>query len=127
MQIDSIQATALATIPSAAPVSRTPALDGEFIPPLPVPRPEAETGNPSSAANGDGLRDVEEAIDAFNKAAEPFDIALKFSRDDKTGRVIIEMLDQSTGETLRQIPDATALRLSAMLGRLQGLLVNRQM
>src|SRR3954466_9976197 len=57
--------------------------------------------------------DVAEAVDAVNKAAEPYNISLQFSRDDETGAIIIKMVNQQTGDVLHQIPDEAMLHLSA--------------
>ncbi|CDM64920.1 flagellar protein FlaG [Pyrinomonas methylaliphatogenes] len=57
---------------------------------------------------------------------QPFQIALKFSRDDETGAIVIQVFDERTGEMLRQIPPEAMLRLSAELGKLQGQVFNRR-
>jgi uncharacterized FlaG/YvyC family protein len=68
--------------------------------------------------------EVDENISKLAEAIQPFDIALKFSKDHETGAIVIEMIDQTTGETLQQIPNAAMLRVSAVLGKLQGQIFN---
>jgi uncharacterized FlaG/YvyC family protein len=70
-------------------------------------------------------QDVDAAVHALNKAAEDYDIALQFSRDDETGAIVIRMVRQNTGEVVHQIPDEAMLHLSAVLGKLQGRLFSR--
>ena len=47
-------------------------------------------------------------------------ISLNFKRDDRTGRIVVEMIDNSTGDPVRQIPNEVSLRLSAMFSKVQG-------
>lgn len=68
--------------------------------------------------------EVDENISKLAEAIQPFDIALKFSKDHETGAIVIEMINQTTGETLQQIPNAAMLRVSAVLGKLQGQIFN---
>lgn len=70
--------------------------------------------------------EVEAAVRAISEAVSESNIALKFSRDDDTGSIVIEMIDQNTGEPVRQIPSEASLKLSAALGKLQGNIVNHQ-
>jgi len=53
-------------------------------------------------------------------------VTLKFRRDDESGRIVIELFDQSTGEKLQQIPDETLLHLSSALGQLRGHVFSRK-
>lgn len=48
------------------------------------------------------------------------DISLNFSRDEKTGRVVVEMIDNTTGDPVMQIPNEVSLRLSEMFSKVQG-------
>jgi flagellar protein FlaG len=49
---------------------------------------------------------------------------LEFSVDNETGRTVITVRDRSTGEVIRQIPDAEALRISQALGRQPNALID---
>ena len=70
-------------------------------------------------------KSIEQSVRALNKAAEAYDIALQFSRDDETGAIVIKMVKQETGEVVHQIPEEAKLHLSAVLGKLQGQLFAR--
>ena len=63
---------------------------------------------------------IDLVISDLGHAMQPFDIALKFSKDSETGAIVIEMINQVTGETLQQIPNEALLHVSAVLGKLQG-------
>jgi uncharacterized FlaG/YvyC family protein len=66
-----------------------------------------------------GLKGIEETVQAQN-------IELNISRDQDTGTIVVKFVDQYSGETVQQIPDEAMLRLSAMLGKLQGNLFDRK-
>ena len=71
-------------------------------------------------------RDVEGAVRSIDEAINPLGLAMQFSRDDETGSIVLKMINQSTGEILRQIPDEVSVRLAAVLGKLQGQVVDRR-
>ncbi len=76
--------------------------------------------NPTSEA------ELEQVLKSINEVTETANISLKFRRDDSSGQTIIELVDQTSGDTLRQIPSEALLRISASLRKLQGLVVDRQ-
>jgi flagellar protein FlaG len=80
---------------------------------------------PGQFSGQTGERDIDEAVRALNKAAEPFDIALHFNRDEETGAIVVKIVNVGTGEIVRQMPDEAMLHLSAVLGKLQGQLFAR--
>jgi uncharacterized FlaG/YvyC family protein len=84
-------------------------------------RPSHQDANEAAPAGG---IDVDKVMRDLARAMEPFDIALKFSKDEDTGTIVIQMIDQSTGETLEQIPNEAMLRVATILGRLQGRIFN---
>jgi flagellar protein FlaG len=59
------------------------------------------------------LQPLEEAVKVAN-------ISLNFSRDEETGNIVIKLVDQTSGETVQQIPSEATLHLSAALSKLQG-------
>lgn len=59
-------------------------------------------------------------------ALSEHNISLKFSRDEATKRVVVEMIDQRTGEAIRQFPTEVSLSLAANFMKLQGVFLNTQ-
>lgn len=49
---------------------------------------------------------------------------LQFSVDNETGQTVVTVRDRSTGEMIRQIPNAEALRISQMLDRNPSVLID---
>lgn len=54
------------------------------------------------------------------------DISLKFRRDDRTGQVIVELIDDKTGDAVRQMPSEVSLRLSEVFAKVQGRFIDQQ-
>ena len=52
-------------------------------------------------------------------------ISLKFSQDETTKSVVVEMIDDKTGEEVNQFPSEVSLKLAANFIRLQGQFINR--
>ena len=53
-------------------------------------------------------------------------ISLKFRQDDQTHAVIVELVDGTTGEAIRQFPSEVSLKLAASFTKLQGIFVNQK-
>jgi uncharacterized FlaG/YvyC family protein len=78
------------------------------------------------SASASQLQEVDQVLSNLAAAIQPFDISLKFSKDAETGAIVIEMVNERTGETLQQIPNEAMLHVSAVLGKLQGMIFNEQ-
>lgn len=71
-------------------------------------------------------RPVASAIERLQSSLEHHDISLKFSRDDETRTMVVQLVNSRSGEAIRQIPTEVSLKLTAELGRLQGWILNQQ-
>ncbi|MEW6733440.1 MAG: flagellar protein FlaG [Acidobacteriota bacterium] len=70
--------------------------------------------------------EIEQALGTLNQVIEPVGISLKFTQDEASKTMVIELIDQSNGQILRQIPSEAMLRLSASLSKLKGLVVDQR-
>ncbi|XOV81510.1 MAG: flagellar protein FlaG [bacterium] len=61
---------------------------------------------------------VEKAVEQLNEYAQSFQRDLTFSMDEDLGRTIVRVVDRTTQEVIRQIPNETALRLARNLNAL---------
>lgn len=59
-------------------------------------------------------------IEQLREVLAQSDISLNFRRDEETGRVVVEMINNATGDPVLQIPDEVSLRLSEMFSKIQG-------
>ncbi|MEP6904104.1 MAG: flagellar protein FlaG [Actinomycetota bacterium] len=58
-----------------------------------------------------------------NSLAE-HNISLKFSQDKETKQLVVELIDDKTGDSIRQIPTEVSLKLHAMSIKIQGQFVD---
>ena len=94
---------------------------------LVVPRQEQQnTGVPQDSKKPEKKDKIEDVVKAMNEAVRIFDRALKFEIN-KEKRMIIRVVDTTTGEVVRQIPPGTLIdafqRINDALG---GILINRR-
>ena len=52
------------------------------------------------------------------------DISLKFSKDETTNNIVVQMIDGRTGEAIRQFPTEVSLSLAANFMKLQGVFLD---
>lgn len=69
--------------------------------------------------------DLENVVDRLNETVKIFNRALQFRVAD-SGRVIIKVIDEGTGEIIRQIPPEEMLDLYDKVDKMLGLLVDRK-
>ncbi|RMH54939.1 MAG: flagellar protein FlaG [Candidatus Hydrogenedentota bacterium] len=104
--------------PAAAPVQRNAA--PENVPP--------DRGAPLSEEKREGVPDREEmetVATALGQVAEVMDRDLSFSVDDKTGDIVIKVMD-GQGEVIRSIPSEDVLKLKESLNSMAGLLFSNE-
>ena len=113
--------------------------------PLPAPPLAVAGGKAITGAEGDSSPEVavatqghetqasathsgklEKVIDSIQEAVKDSNISLQFSHDEDSGSIVITLVDQTSGETVQQIPSKAVLHLAAALGKLQGHLFDRK-
>ncbi len=62
---------------------------------------------------------VEQAVERLNDYVQSLQRDLRFSLDDDLGRTVVSVVDRSTDEVIRQIPNETALQLARNLKAMQ--------
>lgn len=113
----SVPAPAPASAPTSAAVP-TRATAAEEKKPEPEPKFEPLVSNEERREN------LRSAIQRLNDMMREGSRDLNFSMDETTDRVVITVKNANTGEVVRQIPDATLLRVSHNLENLKGVLLN---
>jgi flagellar protein FlaG len=69
---------------------------------------------------------VDDAVKNINQAMKSLSPNLEFSIDTDLDRTIVKVVDQQTGDVIRQIPSQEAVEISKALDRLQGLLIRQK-
>jgi flagellar protein FlaG len=105
--------------PSPPAVAIERATPEKAVAPVKTPAPSAPA--PAPAPTEEIMRAVARQIESYLKANGR---DLQFSVDQDTGRTVVTVRDASTGEIIRQIPDAEALRIAQSLDNQLGTLLN---
>jgi len=120
MVIQQISSLATAAVSGAAAPPRPPVAAQE---PAPI---VIELPGQQPAAPEPSQEQVEQAVEAVQKAVEPVARDLQFSIDKETGKTIISVVDAVTKEVIRQIPGEEILAIAKAIDRMQGLLFSRK-
>lgn len=68
--------------------------------------------------------DKSEKLTELKTALAEHDINLEFSRDEETNAIVVNLVNEKTGESILQIPSEISLKLSADFVKLQGQFVD---
>jgi flagellar protein FlaG len=67
-----------------------------------------------------------EALNEVNRSLELASIGVRFEFDHEANTLVTKVVDVESGEMIRQMPSEEVVRISRVLGKLQGLLVSRR-
>lgn len=112
--------------PNLTPVSRNTLNDAGRTAVLPAALYEPFENGPVEETAAVSEINLEEAASALNDLLKPVNTSLQFHRDEATNRIVVEVIDLRSGRQLRQFPDEAILHLAAVLGRLQGHIIDQQ-
>lgn len=98
-----------------------------IAPPGPSPGEAAGRGAGvrKGAGAGPGLDRAREAVARANEALEAGRVSVRFRVDLDTDQIVVSVVDEATGEVVRQIPAEEQLAIEAHLRALTGLLFSR--
>jgi flagellar protein FlaG len=121
-----IQATG-SPLPAAGPAQRiAPAIDAAAAT-QPAAAPVAVNASavqqPAAVPN---IAEVAQAVKSINRALQEQNRDLEFSVDADSNRTIVKVIDQATGEVVRQIPTEEALQIAKALDQATGLLIKQK-
>lgn len=80
-----------------------------------VEKPKTETSN-TKADNKD--------LDQLKNSLAENNINLEFSQDSETKQLVVKLVDNVTGEAIRQIPSEISLKLAAVFVKMKGQFVD---
>lgn len=118
--------------PIVAPATVNPALPG-LQRPAPPPEPALRVSTVSGVARqhsatssplaGDAGKPtpVDRVLDELNSGMQAWATDMRFEIDPDTRRLVVSVIDKSSGETLRTMPTEAVLRIAKMIVKLQGL------
>ena len=71
-----------------------------------------DTGNPQVTRS--------ESIEKIKSVLKANQLSLQITTDSATNAVVVQVIDDTTGESVRQIPSEVSLKLAAAIQKLQG-------
>ncbi|MDD5300353.1 MAG: flagellar protein FlaG [Gallionella sp.] len=82
---------------------------------------------PAAAKQPPSIVQLQRLIESMNKTMQQNNSSLEFSVDGNSERVLVQLIDTSTGEVIRQIPSKEILAIAQSIEQMQqGLLLNKQ-
>ncbi|MEA4924177.1 MAG: flagellar protein FlaG [Syntrophomonadaceae bacterium] len=70
--------------------------------------------------------EISQAVEAINKTLEPHNTRLEFSIHDKTKGIMVKVINEKTGEIIREVPPKRVLDMVAMTWDELGLIVDEK-
>jgi flagellar protein FlaG len=105
------------------PVTEAKAIVKIQAKPKPVPPPPKIEINREPIISS---RELEGKIAELNEAMVSRNQAVMFSTDSATGKDVVRVTNKSTGELIRQMPSAEALKAMQNIDQMMGLLFNKK-
>lgn len=93
-----------------------------------VPAGTAFTGLPQTAAKQPpSIAQLQRLINSMNKAIQQGSSNLEFTMDNDSERILVRLIDTSTGDVIRQIPSEEMLAIAQSIEQMQqGLLLDKE-
>lgn len=116
----------------AGPMSMSRALSAPSIPQPPVvPTPQQNGGRRKADGQSSGMAvvpasDVGEVVEGLNRSIGAFNSRVSFDINEATDRPVIQVIDNETGEMVRQVPPEDMLKALERMAEMVGLLVDER-
>lgn len=105
--------------------SATPAQSAVSAPARLLSIDTATSGAESDGAAPDAAQ-LQQALSSINQTMQKLAPGLEFAIDPDSSRTVIKVVDQQTGDVIRQMPSAEALEIAKALDKVQGLLISQR-
>ncbi len=121
---------AAAPAPQLAPVTTPkPATAATVTAATAATTEKPQSDRPATAADkpkSDGItaQEAQKVAEKLNQQLEPANTSVRFSVDDRSGQVVIKVMDTEKDEVIRQIPNEEALAWSQAMSKNQGIILN---
>lgn len=63
---------------------------------------------------------LEDTLDHINNSLQAWSTGMRFDMDDEAQRLVVSIVDNSTGEVLRTVPSDAVIQIAKMIVQLQG-------
>lgn len=69
---------------------------------------------------GQGQQPPADAIETMNKRLEAWSTGIRFEMNDEAQRLVVSIVDNETGDVIRQVPSEAVLQVAKMIVQMQG-------
>ncbi len=107
----------LYSVKSTQPVRGIEVSDATFLPGQTRTQQKAADDTPKRSVKSERLAEVQTVLAESN-------ISMKFTSSEQTSGIVVQLVDETTGETIIQIPNEVSLKLAAVNIKLSGLIVD---
>ena len=109
------------SLPAVPVVADKPAVAPQAVS-APAASAQSETSTSKDSDPGKKSEELEAAVKQMEQFFQSVHRNLEFSIDDKSGKVVVKVIATETGEVVRQLPSAEALKLADSLKNANSLL-----
>ncbi|WP_285425850.1 flagellar protein FlaG [Pseudomonas sp. efr-133-TYG-103a] len=88
----------------------------------PASASKADTASSKDSGSGDNSQALKTAVQEIEKFVQSVRRNLEFSIDEASGKVVVKVIASETGEVVRQLPSAEALKIADSLQNAHSLL-----
>jgi flagellar protein FlaG len=109
------------SMPAVPVVADKPAVAPQVVS-APAAAAQSDTSTRKDSEPGEKSEELEAAVKQMEQFFQSVHRNLEFSIDDKSGKVVVKVIATETGEVVRQLPSAEALKLADSLKNANSLL-----
>lgn len=88
--------------------------------------PPVQRSESSASSNNKSTKDTAETAAKVQDYLQDLNISLNFQVEDKTGQMVVQVVNRDTGEVIRQIPPESLVKARQKLEELRGVLFEGQ-
>ena len=125
--ISSVSSQTTALVPLTSPVEQNPGTPTPSAATTVTPIKESSTDTqlqqrwPDKREAVPGMvNTLDDTLDQINNSLQAWSTGIRFNMDDEAQRLVVSIVDNSTGEVLRTVPSDAVIQIAKMIVRLQG-------
>ena len=125
--ISSVSSQTTALVPLASPVEQNPGTPTPSAATAVTPVKESGTDTqlqqrwPDKREPVPGMvNTLDDTLDQINNSLQAWSTGIRFNMDDDAQRLVVSIVDNSTGEVLRTVPSEAVIQIAKMIVQLQG-------
>ena len=125
--INSVSSQPTALVPPVSPVEQNPGTPMPSAATTVTPIKESSTDTqlqqrwPDKQEPVPGMvNSLDDTLDQINDSLQAWSTGIRFNMDDEAQRLVVSIVDNTTGEVLRTVPSDAVIQIAKMIVQLQG-------